>query len=54
MKVIPLSEVEAHLSRYARVCHDKPVVVTVNGVPDYGSVSAEMRGFAHHSAEVTT
>ena len=32
MKVIPLSEAKAHLSRYARVCHDEPVVVTVNGV----------------------
>jgi prevent-host-death family protein len=35
MKVIPLSEAKAHLSRYARVCHDEPVVVTVNGVPAF-------------------
>lgn len=35
MKVIPLSEAKAHLSRYARVCHDEPVVVTVNGTPAF-------------------
>jgi prevent-host-death family protein len=35
MKVIPLSEAKAHLSRYARVCHREPVVVTVNGVPAF-------------------
>jgi prevent-host-death family protein len=33
MKVIPLSEAKANLSRYARKCHDEPVIVTVNGVP---------------------
>ena len=33
MKVIPLSEAKANLSRYARLCHDEPVIVTVNGVP---------------------
>ncbi len=33
MKVIPLSEAKANLSRYGRLCHDEPVVVTVNGVP---------------------
>jgi prevent-host-death family protein len=33
MKVIPLSEAKANLSRYARLCHNEPVVVTVNGSP---------------------
>ena len=31
MKIIPLSEAKAHLSRYGRLCHDEPVIVTVNG-----------------------
>lgn len=35
MKVIPLSEAKAHLSQYARLCHEEPVVVTVNGVPAF-------------------
>ena len=35
MKVIPLSEAKANLSRYSRVCQDEPVVVTVNGVPSF-------------------
>ncbi len=35
MKVIPLSEAKAHLSRYARLCHQEPVIVTVNGVPAF-------------------
>lgn len=33
MKVVPLSEAKAKLSRYAMLCHDEPVVVTVNGKP---------------------
>jgi len=33
MKVIPLSEAKANLSRYGRLCHDEPVIVTVNGTP---------------------
>jgi antitoxin (DNA-binding transcriptional repressor) of toxin-antitoxin stability system len=33
MKVIPLSEAKANLSRYAHLCHDEPVIVTVNGAP---------------------
>ncbi len=33
MKVIPLSEAKAGLSRYGRLCHDEPVVITVNGRP---------------------
>jgi len=35
MKVIPLSEAKANLSRYARRCHEEPVVVTVNGRPAF-------------------
>ena len=35
MKLIPLSEAKAHLSRYARLCHEEPVIVTVNGVPSF-------------------
>jgi prevent-host-death family protein len=35
MKVIPLSEAKANLSRYARACRDEPVIVTVSGVPSF-------------------
>ena len=35
MKVIPLSEAKANLSRYAHLCHDEPVIVTVNGTPSF-------------------
>ncbi len=35
MKVIPLSEAKAKLSRYGRACHKEPVVVTVNGRPSF-------------------
>ena len=35
MKVVPLSEAKAHLSRYARLCRREPVIVTVNGVPAF-------------------
>jgi len=35
MKIIPLSEAKAHLSRYGRECHDEPIIVTVNGVPSF-------------------
>lgn len=35
MKVIPLSEAKANLSRYARTCHNEPVIVTVNGKPSF-------------------
>jgi prevent-host-death family protein len=35
MKVVPLSEAKAKLSRYARLCRDEPVVVTVNGKPSF-------------------
>jgi prevent-host-death family protein len=35
MKVVPLSEAKANLSRYGRLCHDEPVIVTVNGTPAF-------------------
>jgi prevent-host-death family protein len=35
MKIVPLSEAKAHLSHYGRLCHDEPVVVTVNGSPAF-------------------
>jgi antitoxin (DNA-binding transcriptional repressor) of toxin-antitoxin stability system len=33
MKLIPLIEAKANLSRYGRMCLEEPVIVTVNGVP---------------------
>ena len=41
MKVVPLSEAKAKLSRYGRLCHDEPVVVTVNGRPSFQLVPLE-------------
>jgi prevent-host-death family protein len=41
MKVIPLSEAKAHLSRYARLCRKEPIVVTVNGSPAFQLVPLE-------------
>jgi prevent-host-death family protein len=41
MKVIPLSEAKAHLSRYGDLCQEEPVVVTVNGVPSFQLVPLE-------------
>lgn len=35
MKVIPLNEAKANLSRYGRLCHSEPIVVTVNGRPSF-------------------
>jgi antitoxin (DNA-binding transcriptional repressor) of toxin-antitoxin stability system len=35
MKVIPLSEAKANLSRYGRLCQEEPVIVTINGVPSF-------------------
>jgi prevent-host-death family protein len=35
MRVVPLSEAKARLSRYGRLCHDEPVIVTVNGQPSF-------------------
>ena len=35
MKVIPLIEAKANLSRYGRLCQEEPVIVTINGVPSF-------------------
>lgn len=35
MKVIPLSEAKARLSRYGQLCRAEPIVVTVNGRPSF-------------------
>jgi prevent-host-death family protein len=35
MKIVPLSEVKANLSRYGSLCREEPVVVTVNGAPAF-------------------
>jgi prevent-host-death family protein len=41
MKIVPLSEAKAKLSRYGQLCHDEPVVVTVNGRPSFQLVPLE-------------
>jgi hypothetical protein len=41
MKVVPLSEAKANLSRYGRLCHDEQVIVTVNGAPSFQRVPLE-------------
>jgi prevent-host-death family protein len=41
MKLIPLSEAKAHLSQYGRLCHEEPVIVTVNGIPSFQLVPLE-------------
>jgi antitoxin (DNA-binding transcriptional repressor) of toxin-antitoxin stability system len=41
MKIIPLSEAKANLSRYGHLCHKEPVIVTVNGVPAFQLVPLE-------------
>ena len=35
MKIVPLSEAKAKLSRYAQLCQAEPIVVTVNGRPSF-------------------
>ena len=35
MKVIPVSEAKANLSRYGRLCQEEPVIVTINGIPSF-------------------
>ena len=35
MKVIPVSEAKANLSRYGRLCQEEPVIVTIHGVPSF-------------------
>ncbi len=41
MKIIPLSEAKAKLSRYGQLCRDEPVVVTVKGKPAFQLVPLE-------------
>ena len=41
MKVVPLSEAKANLSRYGNLCHEEPVIVTVKGVPSFQLVPLE-------------
>ncbi|MBI4583616.1 MAG: type II toxin-antitoxin system Phd/YefM family antitoxin [Planctomycetes bacterium] len=41
MKVIPLSKAKTNLSQYAHLCHQEPVVVTINGVPAFQLVPIE-------------
>jgi antitoxin (DNA-binding transcriptional repressor) of toxin-antitoxin stability system len=54
LKLIPLSEAKAHLSQYGRLCHDEPVIVTINGVPSFQLVPLEAnddlidRSLEHH------
>ncbi len=35
MKVIPVSEAKANLSRCGRLCEEEPVIVTIHGVPSF-------------------
>lgn len=35
MRIVPLSEAKAKLSRYGQLCHKQPVVITVNGRPSF-------------------
>lgn len=41
MKIIPLSEAKSHLSKYGHMCHEEPVIVTVNGIPSFQLVPLE-------------
>src|SRR4051812_4807075 len=41
MKVIPLSKAKANLSHYGRLCHEEPVIITVNGTPSFQLVPLE-------------
>ena len=55
MKVVPLSEAKAKLSRYAQLCQSEPVIVTVNGRPSFQLVPLDQdddligRLLEHHS-----
>lgn len=35
MKIIPLTEAESRLGHYGLLCHEEPVIVTVDGVPAF-------------------
>ena len=56
MKVVPLSEAKAKLSRYGQLCHNEPIVVTVNGRPSFQLVPLDEdddlmeRLIEHHQA----
>jgi prevent-host-death family protein len=41
MKIIPLSKAKAHLSKYGKLCHKEPIIVTVNGHPTFQLVPLE-------------
>lgn len=41
MKVVPLSEAKAKLSHFGQLCHQQPVVITVNGRPAFQLVPLE-------------
>jgi prevent-host-death family protein len=41
MKLMPLSQAKARLSEYGRLCHQEPVIVTVNGIPSFQLVPLE-------------
>lgn len=41
MKVIPLSEAKAHLSKYGRMYQQEAIVVTINGQPAFRLVPVE-------------
>lgn len=41
MKIIPLSEAKANLSKYGKICQKEPVIVTVNGHPSFQLVPLE-------------
>jgi prevent-host-death family protein len=41
MKVVPLSEAKAKLSHFGQLCHEQPVVITVNGKPAFQLVPLE-------------
>jgi antitoxin (DNA-binding transcriptional repressor) of toxin-antitoxin stability system len=35
MRLIPLSEAKANLSRCGRLCREEPVIITIDGVPSF-------------------
>lgn len=41
MKVVPLNRAKANLSRYGKLCHREPIVVTVHGIPSFQLVPLE-------------
>ena len=41
MKVIPLDEARENLSHYGRLCHEEPVIITVDGTPSFQTCPSE-------------